>query len=161
MKIDSGLCQPAGTPVLARTGRRLGVTFVHVEADVLRPIHIRVERRVTRLADVQAAFHTLTVVFLTAHATRRTCVPFGHFIYFDSLDFRLVFEDAGEPVERPPVQVKVAVPTPVLRVAGLVLVDSLQVTDVDTTNAFLHASLDDVFGETVEEVSATLRPLVM
>jgi hypothetical protein len=53
------------------------------------------------------------------------------------------------------------VPTPVLRVAGLVLADSLQVTDVDTTNAFLHASLDDVFGETVEEVSATLRPLVM
>ena len=49
--------------MLVQTGRRLGVTFVvNVEADVLRPIHISVERIVVFLAHVQATFDTLTVV---------------------------------------------------------------------------------------------------
>ena len=64
MKVDSGLCQPAGTPILVQTSRRLGVTFfVDVETDVFRPVHVSVERRITLLTDVQAAFNTLTVVF--------------------------------------------------------------------------------------------------
>ena len=71
MKVDSGLCQPAGTPILVQTGRGLGVTFVvNIEADVLRPIHISVERIVVFLAHVQATFDTLTLVFPTTDATR-------------------------------------------------------------------------------------------
>ena len=71
MKVDSGLCQPAGTPIFVQIGRRLGVTFVvDVETDVLRPVGVCVERRITRLTHVQTTFNALTVVFSTAHATR-------------------------------------------------------------------------------------------
>ena len=73
MKVDSRLCQPAGTPIFVQTGRRLGVTFVvDVETDILRPIHVCVERRITRLAHVHTTFNALTIVFSTAHATRLT-----------------------------------------------------------------------------------------
>ena len=162
VKVDSGLCQPAGTPIFVQNGRRLGVTFVgDVETNILCPVHISVERRITLLADVQSALDTLTIVFPTAHATRLACVPLGHFYDFNTLDFRLVFENIGETVERPAVQVEVAVPTPILRVAVLVLADAFQVTDVDATNISLHTPLDDVFGETVEKMGATLRPLVV
>ncbi len=44
MKGDSGLCQPAGTPLLVQISRRLGVTLIDVETDVVRPIHVSVER---------------------------------------------------------------------------------------------------------------------
>ncbi len=70
MKVDSGLCQPAGTPIFVQIGRRLGVTLVQVKTDVFRSVNIRVERRITRLAYVQAAFDTLIIVFSTAHTTR-------------------------------------------------------------------------------------------
>ena len=103
MKVDSRLCQPAGTPILAQTGRRLGVTFVDVETDVFRPIHISVERRITLLTDVQPAFNALTLLFSPAAATRLTRIALGHFYDFDPLHFRLVFEDVREAVERPAV----------------------------------------------------------
>ncbi len=73
MKGDCWLCQPAGTPICVQTGRRLGVTSgVDVETDVFRPVHVSVERRITRLTHVQATFDTLTLVFSisTADATR-------------------------------------------------------------------------------------------
>ena len=71
MKIDCWLCQPAGTPISTRSGCRLGVTFVvDVETDVLRPVHVSVERRITRLAHVQSTLNTLTLVFSTTDATR-------------------------------------------------------------------------------------------
>jgi hypothetical protein len=104
VKVDSGLCQPAGTPILVQTGRRLGVTFVvNVEADVLRPIHISVERIVVFLAHVQATFDTLTVVFPPADTTRFARVALRHFSDFDAFDFGFVFKDVREPVECPPV----------------------------------------------------------
>ncbi len=161
MKVDSGLCQPAGTPIPAQTGRRLGVTLVHVETDVFRPVHISVERRITLLTDVQAALNTLTIVFSTADATRLTRVALRHFYDFDSLDLRLVRENLGEAVERPPVQVEVSVPTPVLRVTVFVLADASEFPDVDVANLLLDTSFNNVFGEAVEEVGATLRPLVV
>ncbi len=49
--------------------------------------------------------------------------------------------------------------TPILRLTVFVLSDASQVPDVGTANAFLNTPLDDVFGETIEEVGATLRPL--
>jgi hypothetical protein len=162
IQVDSGLCQPAGTPIFVQTGRRLGVTFVvDVEADVLRPIHVSVERRITRLADVQTTFNTLILVFPTAHATRLARVTFRHFNDLDALDFGLVFEDIGEAVERPVVQVEVAVPTPVLRVAVLVFTDTSEFPDVDTPNLLLNTPLYDVFSEAVEEVGAAFRPLLV
>ena len=143
MKVDSGLCQPAGTPI---PERGLGVTFViDVETDILRPIYISVKRRIARLADVQTAFNTLTIVFPTAHATRLARVAFGHLYDLNALDFRLVFENVGKAVERPPVQVKVAVPTPILRVTVLVLADAFQVTDVNSANILLNTPFNDVF----------------
>ena len=62
------------SPIPTQIGGRLGVTFaiVDVVADVFRPVHVSVERRITLLAHVQAAFDTLTIVFSTAHATRLT-----------------------------------------------------------------------------------------
>ena len=94
MKVDSGLCQPAGTPIPVQTGRRLRVTFVvDVESDVLRPVHVSVERRVTLLADVQSAFNTLTIVFSTADATRLARVTLRNFYDLDTFGFRLVFEN--------------------------------------------------------------------
>ena len=102
MKIDCWLCQPAGTPILVQTGRRLGVTFVvNVEADVLGPIHVSVERIpvavavavVVFLAHVQATFDTLTVVCPTADTTRFARVALRHFDNFDAFDFGFVFKD--------------------------------------------------------------------
>jgi len=145
MKVDSGLCQPAGTPILTQTGRRLRVTLIDVETDVLRPIHVSVERRITRLTNVEATFGTLTIVFSTAHTTRLARVALIHFYDFDTLDFRLVFEDVREPVERPPVQVEVSVLAPVLRLAVVVLADTSEFPDVDATNVVLDTSFNDVF----------------
>ena len=71
IKGDCWLYQPAGTPIFVQPGRRLGVTCVDVETDVLRPVHISVERRITRTAHVQATLNTMTIVFSTANATRR------------------------------------------------------------------------------------------
>jgi hypothetical protein len=59
------------------------------------------------------------------------------------------------------VQVKIPVVPPVLRVTVIVFSDALQVTNVDAANTFLNTPLDDVFGETVEEVGAAFRPLFM
>ena len=103
MKVDPGLCQPAGTPILTQTGCRLGVTCVAVETDVFRPVHVSVERRLTRLTHVQPAFNALTIVFSPANATRLARVAFGHFHDLDPFDLRFVLENRGEAVERPPV----------------------------------------------------------
>ena len=112
MKIDCWLCQPAGTPILVQTDRRLGVTFVvNVEADVLGPIHVSVERIPVAvavvvfltLAHVQATFDTLTVVCPTADTTRFARVALRHFSDFDAFEFGFVFKDVREPVECPPV----------------------------------------------------------
>ncbi len=119
MQVDSGLCQPAGTPISARIGRRLRVTFVHVETDVLRPVHVGVERRTTILTDIQTTLNTLPVIFSTTSATHLRYVSLGHFYDLDTLDFRFVFENRREAVERPAVQVEVAVPSPVLRLSVL------------------------------------------
>ncbi len=159
MKGDSRLCQPAGTPIIVQTGRRLGVTLIDVETDVLRPVHISVERIVGFLIHVQAAFNTLTLVFSPAHTTRLTRVPFWNFSDIDTFDFCLVVEDIGEAVKRPTVQVEVAVPTPVLRVAVFILSNTSEFADVDLANSTLDTLLNDAFGETVEEVGAALRPL--
>ncbi len=79
MKVDFGLCQPAGTPIFVQTGRRLRVTFIDIETDVLRPVHISVERAITPLTDVQSTFDTLTILFSPADTTRLTRVAFGPF----------------------------------------------------------------------------------
>ena len=73
MKVDSGLCQPAGTPIATQIGCRLGVTFVvDIETDILRPIHVSVERIpvVVFFTHVQATLNTLTLVFCPADTTR-------------------------------------------------------------------------------------------
>ena len=114
MKGDSRLCQPAGTPILAQTGRRLGVTLVDVETDVFRPVHVSVECIVVLRTHVQTAFDTLTVVFSPADATRLARVALIHLDDFDALDLRFVFNYVGEAVERPTVQVKVPVTPPIL-----------------------------------------------
>jgi hypothetical protein len=162
VKVDSGLCQPAGTPILVQTGRKLGVTFVvDVETDVLRPIHVSVERIIVFLTHVQAAFNTLTVVFSTADATRLARVALIHFYDFNTIDFRLVFENVGEAVERPAVQVKLAVPTPVLRLAIVVLSNTSELPNVDSSYLSFDTPFNDVFRQGVEEVGTALRPLVM
>ena len=147
MKVDCWLCQPAGTPIFVQIGRRLGVTcLVDIETDVLRPIHVCVERRVTRLTSVQATFNTLTIIFRTVHATRLARVTLGNFHDFDALDFRLVRENRREAVKCPPVQVEVAVAAPVLRLAVLTLSNTSELPDVDTPNATLNTLLNDMFG---------------
>jgi hypothetical protein len=146
MKVDSGLCQPAGTPIPGQLPGRLGVTFVvNVETDVLRPVHISVERIVVFFTHVQSAFDALTVVFSTAHTTRLARVPLRHFYDFDTLDFGLVFEDVGEAVERPPMQVEVPVTTPVSRLAILVVTGTSEFPDVDAANILLDTAFNDVF----------------
>ena len=67
--------------------------MIDVETDVLRPIHVNVERRITRLTNVEATFDTLTTVFSTAHTTRLARGALIHFYDFDALDFGFVFED--------------------------------------------------------------------
>ena len=147
MKVDSGLCQPAGTPILGQTGRRLRVTFaiVDVVADVFRPVHVSVERGVTLLTDVQAAFDTLTIVFSTADATHLTRVAFGDCYDFNTLDLCLVFEDFRESVERPSVQVKVSVFPPVFRLSVLVFADTSKFPDSDSTHPLFDTPFNDVF----------------
>ena len=83
MKVDSGLCQPAGTPIPTQIGCRLGVTLVYVQTDILRPIHVSVERIPVAVAvavavavvvvfftHVQTTLNTLTLVRPPAHTTR-------------------------------------------------------------------------------------------
>jgi len=164
MKVDSGLCQPAGTPISTRIRWRLGVTFfvvVDIETEVLRPVHVGVERRIALLTDVQPAFNTLTVIFSSAHATRYARAAFGHLHDRDSLNLRFVRENLRKSVERPPVKVEIAVPTPILRFTVLALAHAFQVTDVNAANTFLDTPFNDVPGEAVEEVGAALRPLVV
>ena len=45
------------------------------------------------------------------------------------------------------------------RLTVLVITDTSEFSDVDTPNIVLDTSLNDVFGEAVEEVGAALRPL--
>ena len=54
-----------------------------------------------------------------------------------------------------------AVLTPALRFTLISLSDTLKVPDVEPTNAFRDASLDEMCGESVEEVGAALRPRVV
>jgi len=162
MKVDCWLCQPAGTSIPTQIGCRLGVTFiVDVETDILRPVHVSVERGVTRLADVQPTFNTLIIVFFTTDATRLARVALGHFHDSNSLNLRLVRENLREAVERPPVQVKIAVLTPVLRLAVLILSNTSESPDVDVTDSFLDTPLDDVLRQGVEEMRAALRPFLV
>jgi hypothetical protein len=75
IKVDSGLCQPTGTPIPTQTGCRLRVTFVvDVQTDILRPIHVSVEHIPVAVAvfitHVQATLNTLTLVFCPADTTR-------------------------------------------------------------------------------------------
>ena len=72
MKGDSRLCQltAAGTPIFTQIGGRLRVTLINIETDILRPIQVSVERRITLLADVQTTFNTLTLVFSPTDTTR-------------------------------------------------------------------------------------------
>ena len=98
MKVDSGLCQPAGTPIPTQTGCRLRVTFVHVKTDVLSPVHVCVERRIALLTHVQPAFNALTVIFLTADTTRLTRVAFRNFYDVDTPDHRPVHKYLDEVV---------------------------------------------------------------
>lgn len=144
MKVDSGLCQSAGTPIPGQLPGRLGVTFVDVETDILRSIHVGVERRITLFTGVQTAFNALTVVFSTAHATHLARVALRPFYDFNTLDVRLVRENRGEAVERLPVQVEVAVSTPVLRVAIFVFSNTSKFPDVDSPNSSLHTAFNNV-----------------
>jgi hypothetical protein len=160
IQVDAGLCHPASTPILGQSGRRLGITFFgDIETDLLRPIHVRVERRIIRLTVVQTAFDTLTIVCSTANATRLARVPFRHVYDVDALDFRFVFEYIAEAVERPSVQVEVPVPTPVFRLTVLVLSNTSEFPDIDLTNAPLDTLPYDVFGEAVEDVGFRLENL--
>lgn len=145
MKVDSGLCQPAGTPIPGQLPGRLGVTFVDVETDILRSIHVGVERRITLFTGVQTAFNALTVVFSTAHATHLARVALRPFYDFNTLDVRLVRENRGEAVESPPVQVEVAVLPPVFRLAVLILADTSEFPDVNTANALFATPFNNVF----------------
>lgn len=45
MKVDSWLCQPAGTPILVQPGRRLGVTFgsIDVAMDAGAPTPVKTD----------------------------------------------------------------------------------------------------------------------
>jgi hypothetical protein len=148
MKVDSGLCQPAGTPIFVQTGRRLGVTFstvtVYIHTDVLRPIHISVKRIIVFLAHVQTKFNPLIIVCFPAHATRLRRIPLVHFVHFDTFDFRLVRENRGEAVERPSVQPKIPVPAPVFRLSIIFFTHAFQVTDVDTANLHLNTPFDNM-----------------
>jgi len=134
------LCQPAGTPILVQTGRRLGVTLIDLEADILCPIHVSVERVVVFFTHVQATLNTLSLVFPTAYTARLARVALVHFYDLDSLDFRLVFEDVREPVERPAVQFEIAVTPPVLRFTVFIFTDTSEFPDVDSTNVVLDTS---------------------
>ena len=51
--------------------------------------------------------------------------------------------------------------TPALRVTVLVLSDTSELANVDSTNTVLDTSFNDVLGEGVEEVGSALRPLVV
>ena len=77
MKVDSRLCQltAAGTPIPTQIGGRLGVTFVvDIETDILRPIHVSVERIPVAVAvfftHVPATLNTLILVFSPTDTTR-------------------------------------------------------------------------------------------
>jgi hypothetical protein len=142
--------------------RGLRVTFiVDIQTDVLRPVHVRVERSIVLRTHVQPPRNTLPIVPPTTNTTRLRRVRLVQLFDTGSLDFRLVLENRGEAVERPPVQVEIAVPTPVFRLTVSVLTHAIQVTDVDLTDPFFDTSLDDVVGEGVEEVGTAFRPLVM
>jgi hypothetical protein len=151
VQVDSWLCQPTGTPIPGQLPGRLRVTFVvvvYIETDVLRPIHIRIERIIVFVAHVQTTFNPLILICICfpAHATRLSGIAFVYFVHFNIFHFRLARENLSEVVERPLVQVEVAVP--VFRLAIAVFTHSLQLTNIDSTNLCFNTLLNDVLAET-------------
>ena len=72
VQVGPRLCQPVSTPIY-RQGLRVACTVGDVETDVLWPVHVSVERRVTDHTDAHP-LDTLLIALTTAHSTRQTCV---------------------------------------------------------------------------------------
>jgi len=68
-----------------------------------------------------------------------------------------ILEEIGESVERPRVEVEVAVFPPVFHLTILIFTDTGQASHHNRPNTFLDASLNDVFRKCVEIVSAPPR----
>jgi hypothetical protein len=95
--------------------------LVQVETNVLRPVHIRVACGLTLLADVQTTLNTLIRVCPPADTTRFARVTLIHFHNRNSLTLRLVCENLGEAVERPPVHAFTATVATIPGFASLVI----------------------------------------
>ena len=99
------------------------------------------------VAHVQTIFNPLILICICfpAHATRLSGIAFVYFVHFNIFHFRLARENLSEVVERPPVQVEVAMLPPVLRLAVVVLADTSELADVDSTHFLLDTPFHDVF----------------
>ena len=152
------LCQPAVTPITAIRGG----TRRYFLSDVLRAVHVRVRYRPTVVAHVQPTFDTVSITLATTVGTRFRGISLGYLLNGDAFHLGFVFEQVDESVERPRVQVEVAVFAPVLRlVVLLILADTGEVAHHNRPNTFLDTPLNDVFREGVEVVGAASRLLLL
>ena len=131
-------------------------------SDILGSAHVSVRHCTALITDVQPAFNTVRVTFATTARARLRRVLLGDFLDGDTFHLRLVFEEVGEPVECPRVQVEVAVFSPVFRlVSVIVFADSREISHYDRSNAFLNTPFNNVFRKRMEIVGATSRLLLV
>ena len=153
-QVDCWPCQTTVTHILC--GRILS----YLSANIHCTIHVCVHRRPTRLTDVQATLHTISITLPSTARTRLRRVLLALAVNKDTVFFGLVFEQAGEAVELPTVEFLVPTLAPVPRVAVLVFSNIAQVTDGDATDPVVNALLNDVFGKSVQEVIFPPRQLL-
>jgi hypothetical protein len=114
-------------------------------SDILRTVTVGIGDQPAVVADVQSALDALAVVGSAAGRTRLRRIPFGNGFDADTFGFSLVVEHRREAVERPPMQIEVAVVAPVGGFTVVVLADSREIANNDCPNVALGTLCDNRF----------------
>ena len=153
------LCHPAVIPISATVR---GEIREYLLSDIFRSTAIGVRNQPTRLTDIQP---TLNALWAVGSATRRTRLRRSPLVCANHVDpafFALVFKHRLEAVERPSMQIEVAVIAPVSWVAGVtVLADSREVADYDCAGASFDTLGNDILRERVQEVRPAVGTLLI
>jgi hypothetical protein len=147
------LCQPAVIPILSPRIRE------YLLSNVLGSVTVGVRNQPTVVTDVQPALDALAVVGSAAGRTRLRRIPFGDRYDLDTLDLGFVREHRREAVERPPVQIEVAVVAPIGGFA-VVLADAREVADDNRANVAFDTLRDNFFRESMQEVCPAVGALL-
>jgi len=146
------LCHPAVIPISPVTGE----IWEYLLSDVLGPVHIGISDQPTLVTHVQPTFNTLAVVDGPARTTGLGGTTFVHALNTDAVFGRFVFQHLRKIVERPPMEIEVAVVTPVC-----VLADTSQIAHDNRSDVSGGALGYYVLRDSVEKVCPALATLAV